>query len=317
VAVEPPWPARTLPEERPRPPLALLEGEGGAARRDGPARPALVHVLATRPDAVTLAPVVAALERTGAFRQLMLHTGQHSGPAMVDDMLADLGLPTPDRSLRTGAGSHGAQTAFALAAAEEALAELQPAAVVVTGAANSTLGCALAAAKLGLPVARVEAGLREHDWSVPEEVNRVLIDRLADTLFASTEQAAENLFREGARAGCVHLAGSTAVDSIRRVERLARERAVWRSYGAGRGGYVLATLHRPANVDDDERLARIVEALAALARRVPVVLPLHRARARAWRRWATPSGCGRPVCTAGHRCPTSTSCPCRRARARS
>jgi UDP-N-acetylglucosamine 2-epimerase (non-hydrolysing) len=196
-------------------------------------------------------------------------------------MLADLGLPEPARTLQAGQGSHAAQTSRALAGAEEALAELQPAALVVSGAANSTLGVVLAAAKLGIPVARIEAGLRERDWSAPEEINRVLLDTMAESLFASTTQAADNLQGEGAVAGRVHLTGSTAVDSLRRAERTAAGRAAWERFGAERGEYVLVTLHRPANVDDDERLARIVEALAALAERVPVIFPLHpRTRAR-------------------------------------
>jgi len=240
-----------------------------------PERPALVFVIAVRPDAVTLAPVFAAIERRGAFRSLVLHTRQHTDPAMATEMIADLGLPEPVRTLTAGHGTHAAQTSRALAGAEEALGELRPAALVVSGAANSTLGVVLAATKLGIPVARVEAGLREHDWSAPEEVNRVLLDTMADTLFAPTAQAVENLRGAGTGAGRVHLVGSTAVDSLRRAERTAVGRAVWERYGTGRGEYVLVTLHRPANVDDDERLARIVEALAALADRLPVIFPLH------------------------------------------
>jgi UDP-N-acetylglucosamine 2-epimerase (non-hydrolysing) len=155
------------------------------------------------------------------------------------------------------------------------LAELRPAGVLLAGASNSALGCALAATKQGIPVARVEAGLRERDWSVGEEVNRTLLDTMADTLFAPTAQAAEDLQGEGAGAGRVHVVGSTAVDSLRRAERSAAQRATWLRFGAERGRYVLVTLHRPANVDDDERLARIVEGLAGLARRVPVIFPLH------------------------------------------
>ena len=252
----------------------------GARRADAASsrtsvRPVIVHVVATRPDAVTLAPVVEALEKRGAFRQLVLHTCQHTDLAMTAEMFADLGLPDPGRRLDAGSGTHGAQTARALEAGEEALAGLRPAAVVVTGAANTTLGCALAAAKLGLPVARVEAGLRAHDWSAPEELNRILLDTMADTLFAPTLQAAENLHGEGAGAGRVHHVGSTAVDSVRRFERRAVARAAWQRFGAELRSYVLVTLHRPANVDDDERLARIVEALAALAGRVPVIFPMH------------------------------------------
>ena len=274
MAVEPPPPADAPAGTRPQ--LVVLPG-GGPRSAGGPAplRPLVIHVVATRPDAVTLAPVVAALERLGVFRQLVLHTGQHTDPAMTDEMFADLELPGPDVRLDTGRGTHGTQTARALVAAEAAFAEHEPAVVVVTGAANTTLGCALAAAKLGVPVARLEAGLREHDWRAPEEVNRVVLDTTADTLFSPTAQAAENLHGEGVGAGRVHLVGSTAIDSLRRSERRAVERAAWQRFGAERGGYVLVTLHRAANVDDDERLARIVEALAGLARRVPVIFPLH------------------------------------------
>ncbi|MGH2969766.1 MAG: non-hydrolyzing UDP-N-acetylglucosamine 2-epimerase [Solirubrobacteraceae bacterium] len=285
------------PSHPDRPRLVVLD-DAVEARSRGPVRPTIVHVLATRPDAVTLAPVVAALEPRGTFDQLVLHTGQHSGAAMVDDMLADLGLPEPARNLGTGSGHHEAQTARALVACAEALTEIRPAAVVVTGASNSSLGAALAAAKLGLPVARVEAGLREHDWSVPEEVNRVLLDTLADLLFAPTAEAAANLGGEGVGAGRVHVVGSTAVDSLRRAERVARSRSVWRRYGVERGAYVLVTLHRPANVDDDERLARIVEGLAGLAVRVPVVFPLHpRTRQR-----LTPMGDAHRLLAAGVLC---------------
>jgi UDP-N-acetylglucosamine 2-epimerase (non-hydrolysing) len=194
---------------------------------------------------------------------------------MVDQMLADLDLPAPAHDLATGSGTHGAQTAAAITSGERVLREIRPAAVLVTGAANSTLGFSLAATKLGVPVARIEAGLREHDWSVPEEVNRVLLDTMADLLFASSADAVDNLAREGAGTGRVHLVGSTAADAVRRVEGRARGREGWRAHGLERGRYVLVTLHRPHNVDDDERLARIVEGLAALARRIPVVFPVH------------------------------------------
>lgn len=269
--------SRRLPGDVPRPRLVSLHAaaDRGPRRAEHSGDPTVVHVVATRPDVVKLAPVFAALQRRGAFRQVVLHTGQHTDPAMTSEMRHDLGLPEPARRLEAGRGSHGAQIARALSGAEKALAELQPAMVIIPGASNSVLGCALAAAKLGVPVARLEAGLREHDWSVPEEVNRVLLDTMADTLFAPTQQAVDNLRGEGVGAGRVYLVGSTAVDALRRGERRAAERMAWERFGVGHGEYVLVTLHRPANVDDDERLARIVEALAALAAEVPVVFPLH------------------------------------------
>jgi UDP-N-acetylglucosamine 2-epimerase (non-hydrolysing) len=259
-----------------RPRLRLLAGgAGGPAAPAAPSRAAIVHVVATRPDAVAVSAAVKALERRDAFRQILVHTGQHWEPVMVDEMLEDLGLPAPDHSLGVGSGSPGRQTARALEASDDLLGELRPAAVVVTGASNSGLGVGLAAVKRGVPVVRMDAGLREHDWSVPEEANRVLLDSMADTLLAPSEQAAEALANEGIGAHRVRIVGSAAVDPLRRNERIARERAVWERYGLDRGAYVLVTLHRPFNVDDDERLARIVEALAALAGRVPVVFPLH------------------------------------------
>jgi len=254
--------------------LVLLDPSGADPGEPHAASP-LLHVVATRPDAVTLAPVIDALERDGALRQLILHTGQHTDPAMSSEIFEDLGLPAPARRLETGAGSHAQQTARALEGAEAVLEQLQPAAVVVPGASNTALGVALAAAKLGLPVVRLGAGLREHDWRVPEEINRVLMDTMADTLLVPSQDAADNLLAEDIGRGRIHLTGSTVVDSVRRSERRAVERAVWQRFGVERGAYVLVTIHRPANVDDDERLARIVEALAALARRVPVVFPMH------------------------------------------
>lgn len=282
--------------------LAVFDGGRATARRSSNGRPAprptLLHVVGTRPDAVKLAPVYAALERRGAFRQLVLHTGQHEDAALTSGMFEDLGLPAPERSLATGPGAHGAQTARALTAGEQALAELEPAAVVLAGGSNSVLGVALAAAKLGLPVARVEAGLRTHDWSVPEEVNRVLADTVADTLFAPTEQAGENLRAEGVGAGRLHVVGSTAIDALRRGEREARGRAAWRRFGLEPGEYVLVTLHRPSNIDCDERLAYVVEALARLAGEVPVVFPLHpRTRLR-----LEPMGDAHRLLGAGVRC---------------
>ena len=275
MAVEPPSLPQDVPGQ-PGPRLVLIEGARGTSAVRADARPLVAHVVATRPDAVKLAAVHAALAQQGVFRQAVVHTGQHTDPAMTTEIFDDLGLPAPDHVLGAGAGTHGAQTARALAAGETLLAELQPAAIVVAGAANSTLGVVLAASKLGVPVARVEAGLRESDWSVGEEVNRILLDTRADTLFAPTALAAESLEAEAAAAaGRVHLVGSTAADSLRRAERAAAGRATWRRFGVERGRYVLVTLHRPANVDDDERLARIVEAMAGLARRVPIIFPLH------------------------------------------
>ena len=255
-----------------RPRLVVLSGERPAAPDD---RALVVHVVATRPDAIKLAPVHAALAEEPAVRQVVVHTGQHTDAALTTDIFSDVGLPAPDHTLAAGAGTAGAQTARAIDAAEVLLPTLRPAVVLVTGAAHSTVGAAISAVRSGIPVARLEAGLREGDFSVPEEINRILLDTIADTLFAPTASAATRLLSDGADAARIHLVGSTAVDSLRRAMRVAAQRAAWQRFGVHRGRYVLVTLHRPANVDDDERLARIVEALAGLAQRVPVIFPVH------------------------------------------
>jgi UDP-N-acetylglucosamine 2-epimerase (non-hydrolysing) len=246
-----------------------------------PAGTTFVHVVGARPNFVKMAPIIAALKRRPEVRQLVVHTGQHYDARMSDDILNDLGFATPDRFLQVGSGSHAEQTAKVLVEFEKVLAEVRPVAVVVAGDVNSTLACALAAGKLGIPVAHVESGLRSFDWSMPEEINRVLTDRLSDLLFTHSPEAAGNLLDEGITADRIHYVGNTMIDSLRRCERRARERAVWREHGVQERDYVLVTLHRPANVDDPPRLERIVDALAQLAAQARVVFPIHpRTRAR-------------------------------------
>jgi UDP-N-acetylglucosamine 2-epimerase (non-hydrolysing) len=244
-------------------------------------KPKLLHVIGARPNFVKMAPVVAALEGTDAFHQRIVHTGQHYDARMSEDILADLDFPDADHFLGVGSGPHGEQTAKVLAGFERILFDERPQAVLVAGDVNSTLACALAASKLGVPVAHLEAGLRSGDWSMPEEVNRVLTDRLSDVLLTHSPEAIDNLRAEGIDADRVHYVGNTMIDSLRRCERRARERAAYAPLGVREHGYVLVTFHRPGNVDDPERLTRIVGELIALAYRMPVVFPVHpRTRAR-------------------------------------
>src|SRR3954462_14363371 len=198
----------------------------------------IVHVVGARPNFVKMAPVIEALKRRGAFRQVVVHTGQHYDARMSDEIFADLEFRAPDRFLGIGSGAHGEQPAKVLLAFEKLLIEEQPIAVVVAGDVNSTLGCALAAAKLGIPVAHVEAGLRSYDWGMPEEINRVLTDRLSDLLFTHSPVAEDNLAAEGIDGGRVHYVGNTMIDSLRRCERRARERAVWTKLGLAEREYV-------------------------------------------------------------------------------
>lgn len=261
------------------PSLTLLSS--ARAAQSGHARTTIMHVVGARPDFVKLAPVVSALGRRELFHQVIVHTGQHYDRTMSDDIIADLAFPAPDRWLQIGSGTHGAQTAKALSAFERVLLDTEPDVVLVVGDANSTLACALAASKLGIAIAHLESGLRSFDWTMPEEINRVLTDRLADTLLTHSPEASQNLLEEGIGPGNVFHVGNTMIDSLRLSEKRTRALATWQALGRSEREYVLVTLHRPGNVDDPVRLLRIVEALVTLARHAPVVFPIHpRTRAR-------------------------------------
>jgi UDP-N-acetylglucosamine 2-epimerase (non-hydrolysing) len=237
-------------------------------------------VAGARPNFPKVKPVLDSLDGRGV-RTILVHTGQHYDPSMSDVFFDELGIRPPDHSLDVGSGSHAEQTARILAAFEPLVESLVPDMVLVVGDVNSTMACALVGAKAGCLVAHVEAGLRSRDWSMPEEINRVVADRLSDLLFASTRDAVQNLTAEGYRADQIHLVGNVMIDTLfanlsRAVERLPELR---RSLGLP-GRFVLATLHRPSNVDVAGDLDRVMGAVAEVASEVPVLLPAHpRARA--------------------------------------
>lgn len=241
----------------------------------------IIHAVGARPNFIKIAPVVDAVGRWPGFHQLIVHTGQHYDDGLSGDVLADLELPSPDRFLGIGSGTHAEQTGRIMIAFEEVLLEESPDLVIVAGDVNSTLACALAAAKLGIPIAHVESGLRSGDWSMPEEINRVLTDRLSDFLFTHSPEAEENLIAEGVARRRIYYVGNTMIDSLMRFEKISRARALWRELGLEERSYVLTTLHRPSNVDDPQRLRRVVDALTSLASHATIVFPLHpRTRAR-------------------------------------
>ena len=241
----------------------------------------VVFAVGTRPNFVKMAPVIDAVGRLGIFRQLVVHTGQHYDERMSAEILDDLGFPRPDRFLGIGSGSHAEQTGFTLIAFERVLLEERPDLVVVSGDVNATLACSLAASKLGVPVAHVESGLRSRDWSMPEEQNRVLTDRLSELLFTHSPDANDNLVSEGIAREKIHYVGNTMIDTLRRLEREARDRQAWAGLGAKENEYALVTLHRPSNVDHEDRLAAVVDALVELGAHTRVLFPVHpRTRAR-------------------------------------
>jgi len=235
----------------------------------------ILVVAGARPNFVKVAPVIKALKQTGRAEVALVHTGQHYDYSMSAAFFEELFIPAPDIFLGVGSGNHGEQTARILSAFEEVLLKDPPAAVVVVGDVNSTLACALAAAKCGVPVAHVEAGLRSFDRTMPEEVNRVLTDALADYLFTHSPDADENLRREGAPEERIFRVGNVMIDTLREYEAAARARDVAGRLGLQAGGYVVCTLHRPSNVDDPGTLRTVVQILTDLQSECPVVFPMH------------------------------------------
>jgi len=254
----------------------------------------ILSVVGARPNFMKLAPLARALTAREGTAHVIVHTGQHYDPEMSDSFFKDLGIPAPDENLEVGSASHAQQTAAIMQRIEPVLLARGPDLVLVYGDVNSTVAAALVAAKLGIAVGHVEAGLRSRDWTMPEEINRVVTDRLADLLFTPSRDADENLRAEGVPAERIHFVGNIMIDSLvaslpkaRSLGALARHKVESRSY-------VLVTLHRPSNVDDAAALKSLLEALETLSEREPVLFPVHpRTRARIRDAGVTPRANGR------------------------
>jgi UDP-N-acetylglucosamine 2-epimerase (non-hydrolysing) len=235
----------------------------------------LLHVVGTRPNLVKMAPVIAALrERFPDWPSTIVHTGQHYDREMSEIFFAELGLPEPDHALGVGSGSHAEQTARVLDRLEPVLLAERPDLVFVPGDVNSTLAAALTAAKLEIPVAHVESGLRSFDRTMPEEFNRVLVDQLAELLFLHSDDAVANLEREGIDPERMKFVGNTMIDTLVALEDRFRGRAAAAAHGLEARGYLLVPLPRPALVDGP-LLDEAMSALAAVARELPVAFPVH------------------------------------------
>jgi len=233
----------------------------------------IAHVVGARPNFMKAAPVVRALGDLAAT-QILIHTGQHYDAGMSDVFFRELGLPEPDINLGVGSGSHASQTAVLLVGLEKAFAEASPAVVVVYGDVNSTIAAALVAAKVGIPIAHVEAGLRSFDMTMPEEVNRKVTDALSDLCFATSPDAIAHLAREGVATERIHFVGNPMIDTLlANLDRFDAARA--RSALSLPERFAVATLHRPGNVDAPRDARRLVYALGELAALLPTVLPLH------------------------------------------
>jgi UDP-N-acetylglucosamine 2-epimerase (non-hydrolysing) len=237
--------------------------------------PVVLAVVGARPNFVKAAPVVAALEDTEGISVRLLHTGQHYDRALSGGFIERLGMRDPDANLGVGSGTHAEQTAGVMRGVEADLLEHPADLALVAGDVNSTMAAALAATKLGVAVAHIESGLRSRDWEMPEEVNRVVTDRVADLLLCTSEDAVENLATEGISGDGVQLVGNTMIDSLSRILDGIDRDGVLASQEVERRGFVLVTLHRPALVDDPESLGAVIEVLGGLAADLPVLFPAH------------------------------------------
>jgi len=236
----------------------------------------LMIIAGARPNFMKIAPIVAAgKRRPREFQLTVVHTGQHYDATMSDAFFRDLNLPPPDVYLGVGSGSHAAQTAAVMQAFEPVVLKEKPDWVVVVGDVNSTLACALVCAKLNIKVAHVEAGLRSRDRSMPEEINRLLTDQIADLLLTPSRDADENLRAEGVPEERIRFVGNVMIDSLTSQSERARQSSILVDLGLAENSYAVLTLHRPSNVDEQRALVRILDALTAIADRLPIVFPIH------------------------------------------
>ena len=241
----------------------------------------VLSIVGARPNFVKIAPLIDEMgRRPEHFQQLLVHTGQHYDEQMSQVFFDELDIPRPDVHLGVGSGSHAEQTARVMLAFEPVLLQNKPDLVLVVGDVNSTLACALVATKVGVPVAHVEAGLRSRDRTMPEEINRLLTDQVADLLFVTERDAVDNLRREGIGAERIHLVGNVMIDTLLRHRERALAMDTVGRYGLQPAKYALLTLHRPSNVDEPAVLAGIVDALEQIQERLPVLFCAHPRTAR-------------------------------------
>lgn len=235
----------------------------------------ILHVVGARPNFMKVAPVHKALRRHSIFSQTIVHTGQHYDKNMSEVFFRELDIPEPDVNLLVGSGSHARQTAAIMEGIEPVLLDCKPDLVLVYGDVNSSAAATLVSAKLQIPVGHVEAGLRSFDRTMPEEINRVVTDSLADVLFTPSEDGDDNLLREGIPKDRVFFVGNVMIDTLLQLHPLAVERFHILAEGFKLEEYGLVTLHRPSNVDDEETLLTIFDSLLEISHELPLIFPIH------------------------------------------
>jgi len=239
----------------------------------------ILNVVGTRPNLPKIAPLMREMQQHPEINAILVHTGQHYDENLSDIFFRQMGIPAPQINLEVGSGSHASQTAEILKRIEPVLEEHRPDVVVVVGDVNSTIAVSLAAAKLDIRVAHVEAGLRSFDRTMPEEINRVLTDAIADYLFVTEEDAIANLVKEGRPRDSIFLVGNVMIDSLRHFLAVAQQSSIGAELGLKKGTgwerFGLLTLHRPSNVDSPEKLSQLLGAIDTVAAEVPVIFPVH------------------------------------------
>lgn len=235
----------------------------------------ILCVVGARPNFMKILPILEVMKEYRELQPILIHTGQHYDENMAGAFFRDLSLALPDHDLGVGSGSHSQQTAEVMTGFEKVCLEEQPDLVMVVGDVNSTLAAALVAAKLQIRVAHIEAGLRSRDWTMPEEINRVLTDRLSDLLFTHSVEAEPNLLDEGIAKDRIHLVGNVMIDTLVRLRGQAEASNIVDKLGLTETPYAVTTLHRPSNVDREQDLRRCLDGLSRVGQRIPVIFPVH------------------------------------------
>jgi UDP-N-acetylglucosamine 2-epimerase (non-hydrolysing) len=239
----------------------------------------ILNIVGARPNLPKIAPLIHEMQRHPEIEAILVHTGQHYDEKLSDIFFRQMGIPSPHVNLGVGSGSHASQTAEVLKRVEPVLLESKPDLVLVVGDVNSTIAVSLAAVKLGIPVAHVEAGLRSFDRTMPEEINRLLTDAIADYLFVTEEDAIENLLKEGRPRESIFLVGNVMIDSLRHFLPIAQRSGIGNELGLMNGSgwkrFGVLTLHRPSNVDSTDKLRELLGAIGAVAVELPIIFPVH------------------------------------------
>lgn len=234
-----------------------------------------ILVAGARPNFMKIAPLLAEMKKTPEFDTMLVHTGQHYDDNMSKIFFDELEIPRPDINLEVGSSSHAIQTAQIMMGFEPVLLDYKPDLVVVVGDVNSTIACALVASKLGIKTAHVEAGLRSRNWKMPEEINRVLTDRISEYLFTTSKDADENLKQEGIPENRIHFVGNVMIDTLIKNLKKSKSSSIVEDLHLTPGMYAVLTLHRPANVDSKEQLAHLFHIFNDIQKSIPIVYPAH------------------------------------------